>query len=94
MFERFADGARNAVTGAERHARALNHGWIGTEHLLLGLLDESDGRGARLRDVQRLEALHERAQRGDGPQPDGRVGAVDRLGQLHGVLCTHTVNIR
>ena len=43
----------------------------------------------RLRDVERLEALHERAQRGDGPQADGRIVAVDRLRQAHGILCTH-----
>jgi ATP-dependent Clp protease ATP-binding subunit ClpA len=48
MFERFSDGAREAVVAAQRHASALNHGWIGTEHLLLGLLDDADGRAARL----------------------------------------------
>jgi ATP-dependent Clp protease ATP-binding subunit ClpA len=48
MFERFTESAREAVTGAQRHAEALNHGWIGTEHLLLGLLDDADGRAARL----------------------------------------------
>jgi ATP-dependent Clp protease ATP-binding subunit ClpA len=48
MFERFTDGARGAVHGAQRHAGALHHGWIGTEHLLLGLLDDREGRAARL----------------------------------------------
>jgi ATP-dependent Clp protease ATP-binding subunit ClpA len=48
MFERFTEGARGAVVGAQRHARELGHGWIGTEHLLLGLLDDADGRAARL----------------------------------------------
>jgi ATP-dependent Clp protease ATP-binding subunit ClpA len=48
MFERFTDGARGAVVGAQRHAAGLNHGWIGTEHLLLGLLDDPDGRAGRL----------------------------------------------
>jgi ATP-dependent Clp protease ATP-binding subunit ClpA len=48
MFERFTDGARGAVAGAQRHAVALDHAWIGTEHLLLGLLDDADGRAARL----------------------------------------------
>ena len=48
MFERFTEGARGAVVGAQRHARALHHGWIGTEHLLLGVLDDADGRAARL----------------------------------------------
>jgi ATP-dependent Clp protease ATP-binding subunit ClpA len=48
MFERFTDDARTVVTGAQRHAAALHHGWIGTEHLLLGLLEDPDGRAARL----------------------------------------------
>jgi ATP-dependent Clp protease ATP-binding subunit ClpA len=48
MFERFTDAARAAVVGARGHATALDHHWIGTEHLLLGLLDDADGRAARL----------------------------------------------
>jgi ATP-dependent Clp protease ATP-binding subunit ClpA len=48
MFERFTDDARTAVEAAQRHAAALHHGWIGTEHLLLGVLDDRDGRAARL----------------------------------------------
>jgi ATP-dependent Clp protease ATP-binding subunit ClpA len=48
MFERFTGDARSAVVGAGVHAEALHHGWIGTEHVLLGLLDDADGRAARL----------------------------------------------
>jgi ATP-dependent Clp protease ATP-binding subunit ClpA len=48
MFERFTDDARAVVVRATAHADALQHGWIGTEHLLLGLLDDRDGRAARL----------------------------------------------
>ena len=48
MFERFTEDARAAVTDAQRHAVALHHGWIGTEHLLLALLDDRDGRAARV----------------------------------------------
>jgi GNAT superfamily N-acetyltransferase len=47
MFMRFTDRARRAVVLAQEEARTLNHGYIGTEHLLLGLLCESDGVGAR-----------------------------------------------
>lgn len=47
MFERFDDGARRAVVLAQEEAVALHHGWIGTEHLLLGVL-RTDGDGARL----------------------------------------------
>jgi ATP-dependent Clp protease ATP-binding subunit ClpA len=48
MFERFADDARAVVVGAQAHAVDLHHGWIGTEHLLLSLLDDPDRRAARL----------------------------------------------
>jgi ATP-dependent Clp protease ATP-binding subunit ClpA len=47
MFERFTDEARQAVVLAQEEAAALRHGWIGTEHLLLGVL-RAEGGGARL----------------------------------------------
>jgi ATP-dependent Clp protease ATP-binding subunit ClpA len=47
MFERFSDEARQAVVLAQEEAGELRHGWIGTEHLLLGVL-RADGDGARL----------------------------------------------
>ncbi len=47
MFERFDDEAREAVVAAQGEAAALRHGWIGTEHLLLGVL-ATGGDGARL----------------------------------------------
>lgn len=40
MFERFTDQARQAVVEAQAEARSLQHGYIGTEHLLLGLLHD------------------------------------------------------
>ena len=45
MFERFTESARQVVVLAQEEARALRHGYIGTEHLLLGLLREN-GRAA------------------------------------------------
>lgn len=48
MFERFTDGARQAVMLAQQEARQLQHGYIGTEHLLLGLLAEHEGLGSRV----------------------------------------------
>jgi ATP-dependent Clp protease ATP-binding subunit ClpA len=48
MFERFTDEARTITVAADRHAGALHHGWIGTEHLLLGLLDDHERRAARV----------------------------------------------
>ena len=47
MFERFTDRARRVVVLAQEEARMLNHNYIGTEHLLLGLIREGDGLAAR-----------------------------------------------
>ena len=43
MFERFTDRARRVVVLAQEEARLLNHGYIGTEHILLGLIHEEEG---------------------------------------------------
>jgi hypothetical protein len=47
MFERFTDRSRRVVVLAQEEARMLNHNYIGTEHILLGLIRESDGLAAR-----------------------------------------------
>ena len=47
MFERFTDRARRVVVLAQEEARLLNHNYIGTEHILLGLIHEGDGVAAR-----------------------------------------------
>ena len=47
MFERFTDKARHVVVLAQEEARRLDHNYIGTEHLLLGLLGVPDGVGGR-----------------------------------------------
>ncbi|GIH99853.1 hypothetical protein Pta02_18620 [Planobispora takensis] len=47
MFERFTDRARRVVVLAQEEARRLSHNYIGTEHLLLGLVGEEDGAAAR-----------------------------------------------
>jgi ATP-dependent Clp protease ATP-binding subunit ClpA len=52
VFERFTDRARRVVVLAQEEARMLNHNYIGTEHLLLGLIHEGEGIAA-----QALEAL-------------------------------------
>ncbi|MBW3664226.1 MAG: hypothetical protein KY469_14090 [Actinobacteria bacterium] len=46
MFERFTEQARRAVVLAQEEARRLHHDYIGTEHLLLGLIKVGDGAGA------------------------------------------------
>jgi ATP-dependent Clp protease ATP-binding subunit ClpC len=47
MFERFTDRSRRVVVLAQEEARMLNHNYIGTEHLLLGLVHEGEGVAAR-----------------------------------------------
>src|SRR5437763_9560422 len=47
MFERFTDRARRAVVLAQEEARMLNHNYIGTEHILLGLIHEGEGVAAK-----------------------------------------------
>jgi len=47
MFERFTDRARRVVVLAQEEARALNHSFIGPEHILLGLIHEGAGVGAK-----------------------------------------------
>ena len=48
MFERFTERARRVVVLAQEEARRLDHNWIGTEHLLLGLIREGDGVAAKV----------------------------------------------
>jgi ATP-dependent Clp protease ATP-binding subunit ClpC len=48
VFERFTERARRVIILAGDEARALNHNYIGTEHLLLGLLREGEGLAARV----------------------------------------------
>ncbi|MDQ6927385.1 MAG: ATP-dependent Clp protease ATP-binding subunit [Actinomycetota bacterium] len=47
MFERFTDRARRVVVLAQEEARLLNHNYIGTEHILLGLIHEGEGVAAQ-----------------------------------------------
>ena len=60
MFERFTEDARAAVHAAQREAADLRHDWIGTEHLLLGVLD-TGGPGADLLGGFRIDAVAVRA---------------------------------
>ena len=47
MFERFTDRARRVLVLAQEEPRLLNHGYIGTEHILLGLIHEREGVAAQ-----------------------------------------------
>jgi len=58
VFERFSERARQVVVLAQEEARALDHNYIGTEHILLGLLREEEGLAARV--LESLEVTAER----------------------------------
>jgi ATP-dependent Clp protease ATP-binding subunit ClpC len=75
MFERFTDRARRVVVLAQDEARLLDHNYIGTEHLLLGLLQEGHGVAAQALDALGVSLAEVRRQveeiigRGSGQQP-------------------------
>jgi ATP-dependent Clp protease ATP-binding subunit ClpC len=61
MFERFTPRARHAVAVAQEEADRLDHNFVGTEHLLLGLLREDEGIAAKV--LLRLGITYDRVQR-------------------------------
>ena len=68
MFERFTDRARRVVVLSQEEARLLNHNYIGTEHLLLGLIHEGQGVAAKALESLgiRLEALRSQVEEAIG----------------------------
>ncbi len=83
MFERFTDRARRVVVLAQEEARMLNHGYIGTEHILLGLLREGEGVAAKALESLgiSLDAVRQRVEEiiGRGQQaPSGHIPFTPR----------------
>jgi ATP-dependent Clp protease ATP-binding subunit ClpC len=83
MFERFTDRARRVVVLAQEEARVLNHNYIGTEHILLGLLREGDGVAAKALESLglHLEAVRQQVEQiiGKGQQvPTGHIPFTPR----------------
>jgi ATP-dependent Clp protease ATP-binding subunit ClpA len=62
VFERFTEGARQVVVLAQDEARSLKHNYIGTEHILLGLLREEEGLAARVLESLDITVEEVRAQ--------------------------------
>src|SRR5438477_588209 len=62
MFERFTERARQVVVLAQEEARTLKHNYIGTEHILLGLLREAEGLAARVLESLDITVEEVRAQ--------------------------------
>ncbi|MHB8288480.1 MAG: ATP-dependent Clp protease ATP-binding subunit [Acidimicrobiales bacterium] len=69
MFERFTDRARRVLVLAQEEARLLNHSFIGTEHILLGLIHEGEGVAAKALESLgiSLEAVREKVEETIGP---------------------------
>ena len=73
MFERFTDRARRVIVLAQEEARGLNHNYIGTEHILLGLIHEGEGVAAKALESMgiSLEAVRQEVEEiiGQGTEP-------------------------
>jgi ATP-dependent Clp protease ATP-binding subunit ClpC len=84
MFERFTDQARRVVVFAQDEARGLNHNWIGTEHLLLAVIREGHGVGAKALESMQISLDEARQQvesmigRGQNPVGDGHIPFAPR----------------
>src|SRR4026207_906131 len=87
MFERFTERARQVVVLAQDEARALKHNYIGTEHILLGLLREEEGLAARVLESLDITVEEVRAQvarivgQGDGGTP-GQIPSPPRAKEV------------
>jgi hypothetical protein len=86
-FDRFTDRARNVLTFAQDEAQRFNHNWIGTEHLLLGLVREGEGLAARVLEGMGVDLAKVRTAvefiigRGDRPIT-GEVGLTPRAKRI------------
>jgi ATP-dependent Clp protease ATP-binding subunit ClpA len=83
VFERFTDRARRVVVLAQEEARMLNHNYLGTEHILLGLIHEGEGVAARALESLgiSLEAVRQQVEKiiGQGQQaPSGHIPFTPR----------------
>jgi Clp amino terminal domain, pathogenicity island component len=87
MFERFTDRARRVVVLAQEEARMLNHNYIGTEHILLGLIHEGEGVAAKALESLgiSLDAVRQQVEEiiGQGQEaPSGHIPFTPRAKQV------------
>ena len=79
MFERFTDRARRVIVLAQNEARSLDHDCVGTEHILLALVEEGTGVGARALEAMQIstatvrEKVEEITGRGQVPPRKGHI---------------------
>jgi ATP-dependent Clp protease ATP-binding subunit ClpC len=87
MFERYTDRARRVVVLAQEEARMLNHNYIGTEHILLGLIHEGEGVAAKALQTLRIspEAVRQQVEEivGRGQRaPSGHIPFTPRVSKV------------
>jgi ATP-dependent Clp protease ATP-binding subunit ClpC len=77
LFERFTDRARRVLVLAQEEARLLNHSFIGTEHILLGLIHEGEGLAAKALESLgiSLEAVRDKVEETIGPAGSAPTGS-------------------
>jgi len=79
MFERFTDRARRVILQAQAEARNLDHNYVGTEHLLLALIHEGSGVGAKALEAMRIspdavrQGVEETVGHGQAPPKPGHI---------------------
>jgi len=84
MFERFTDRARRVIVDAQNEARSLSHNYIGPEHILLGLINEGDGVGAKALEAMQISTdtvrgrIEEITGRGQAPPSTGHIPFTPR----------------
>jgi len=84
MFERFTDRARRVIVDAQNEARSLSHNYIGPEHILLGLINEGDGVGAKALEAMQISTdtvrgrIEEITGRGQAPPTTGHIPFTPR----------------
>ena len=83
MFDRFTDRARRVIVLAQDEARMLNHNYIGTEHILLGLIHEGEGVAAKALEQLEISLDAVREQVKAWKQAGLSVGYVPTMGFLH-----------
>ncbi|HEX3623032.1 MAG TPA: Clp protease N-terminal domain-containing protein [Acidimicrobiales bacterium] len=98
MFERFTDRARRVVVLAQEEARLLGHNYIGTEHILLGLIAEQEGLAAKVLDrlgisLQAVRAKVEAIIGQGGATPSGHIPFTPRSKKVLELALREALNL-
>jgi ATP-dependent Clp protease ATP-binding subunit ClpC len=88
MFERFTERARLVVVEAQQESRRLNHDYVGTEHLLLGLISVGEGLGVKVLESLEIspDAIRQRVEESVDRGPEAPSGHIRFTAQAKTVL--------